>query len=94
MQQEAFEERALWGYWKDLKLIDGFLYRMDQFGPKVESGCGAARSTHLLGRHHGSAPQKEQYDQYISGPVHPPGRRVWLRRPKAGADKLAKLHRL
>ncbi|KAF7232361.1 hypothetical protein EG68_11842, partial [Paragonimus skrjabini miyazakii] len=35
MGQKPFDEQALWRHWKDLKLIDGVLYRMDQFGPKL-----------------------------------------------------------
>ncbi|KAA3674184.1 uncharacterized protein DEA37_0001986 [Paragonimus westermani] len=35
MRQKPFDERALWGHWKDLRLIDGVLYRMDQSGPKL-----------------------------------------------------------
>ncbi|KAA3670197.1 uncharacterized protein DEA37_0007786, partial [Paragonimus westermani] len=37
MRQKPFDERALWGHWKDLRLIDGVLYRMDQSGPKLVS---------------------------------------------------------
>ncbi|KAA3670798.1 uncharacterized protein DEA37_0013703 [Paragonimus westermani] len=34
-RQKPFDERALLGHWKDLKLIDGVLYRMDRSGLKL-----------------------------------------------------------